>query len=232
MKAGKIILHVGLIAIIIVLGILVYNSIVTPMRFEDECIARRDACAEKLKAIRTLQEAHKMVYGCYAADLDSLVINLQQGKQPVVKKETLKVLPEDKEGMSEAEQIKQGYIRRDTVFMNPIQKLREEKKLYKIDSQGDTVEFTDQDLLEIKYVPVKAKEGEPRLEFTSNAGMVERGGFQVPVFEVKVDLMDLLWDLDEQSVINKIADIERVSGKYAGWKVGSMDEPITDGNFE
>lgn len=231
MKAGKVIGIVSAVLVvpIIVLAILVYQSIVTPMRFEDECIARRNACAEKLKAIRTLQEAHKSVYGCYAADLDSLVIDLQQGKQPVVKKEVLKEVPED---MTESEALKQGYIRRDTVFMNPIQKLREEKKLYKVTTQGDTVEFTDQDLLEIKYVPVKAKEGEPRLEFTSNAGMVERGGFQVPVFEVKVDLMDLLWDLDEQSVINKIADIERVSGKYAGWKVGSMDEPITDGNFE
>ena len=87
MKAGKLILHIGLIAIIIVLGILVYRSIVTPMRFEDECNRRRDACAEKLKVIRTLQEAHKMAYGVYAANLDSLIIDLQQGKQPVVKKE-------------------------------------------------------------------------------------------------------------------------------------------------
>ncbi|MBO7541922.1 MAG: hypothetical protein J6T33_09715, partial [Bacteroidales bacterium] len=150
-------------------------------------------------------------------------------KQPVVKKEVLKEVPED---MTETEALKQGYIRRDTVYMNPIQKLREEKKLYKVTMQGDTIDLTDQELQELKYVPVKAREGEPRLEFTSNAGMVERGGFQVPVFEVKVDLIDLLWDLDEQSVINKIADIERVSGKYAGWKVGSMDEPITDGNFE
>ena len=76
MKAGKLIIHIVLIAAIIVLAIFVYRSIVTPMRFEDECIARRNACAEKLKAIRTLQEAHKSVYGCYAADLDSLVIRM------------------------------------------------------------------------------------------------------------------------------------------------------------
>ena len=229
MKPGKIILHIGLIAIIIVLGVLVYRSIVTPMRFEDECTARRNAVAEKLKVIRTLQEAHKTVFNVYAADLDSLVIDLQQGKQPVVKKEILKEVPED---MTETEALKQGYIRRDTVFMNPIEKLREEKKLTKITMQGDTVNITDEELADLKYVPVKAKEGEPRLQFTSDAGMIERGGFQVPVFEVKVDLKDLLWDLDEQLVINKIADIERVSGKYAGWKIGSMDEPITDGNFE
>ena len=225
MKAGKIILHIGLIAIIIVLGVLVYNSIVTPMRFEDECNRRRDLVAEKLKTIRTLQEAHKQVYNCYAADLDSLLLDLQQGKQPVVKKEVLKEIPED---MTEAEQIKQGYVRRDTVYMNPLEKLREEKKLFKVTDMGDTVNLTDQELQELKYVPMTNK----KKVFESNAGFVERGGFQVPVFEVKVSLADLLWDLDQQSVINKIADIERVDGKYAGWKVGDMENPVTDGNFE
>lgn len=229
MKAGKIILHTALIAAIIVLGIMVYNSIVTPMRFEDESNRRRDAVAEKLKAIRTLQEAHKMVYGKYAANLDSLIIDLQQGKQPVVKKEVVKEVPED---MTEAEALKQGYIRRDTVFMNPLEKLRQEKKLIKVTKQGDTIAFTDQELMELKYVPVKQKEGGERLQFTSNAGQIERGGFQVPVFEVKVHLKDLLWDLDQQAVINKIAEIERVPGKYAGWKVGDMENPVTDGNFE
>ena len=227
MKAGKLILHIALIAIIIVLGVLVYNSIVTPMRFEDESNRRRDLVAEKLKTIRTLQEAHKQVYNCYAADLDSLLLDLQQGKQPVVKKETLKELPEELEGMSEADQIKQGYIRRDTVFMNPLEKLREEKKLFKV-VEGDTIMITDEELKELKYVPMTNKQK----VFESDAGFIERGGFQVPVFEVKVSLEDLLWDLDQQMVINKIAEIERVDGKYAGWKVGSMEDPVTDGNFE
>ena len=224
MKAGKLILHIALIAIIIVLGVLVYNSIVTPMRFEDECNRRRDLVAEKLKTIRTLQEAHKQVYNCYAADLDSLIIDLQQGRQPVVKKEVLKEVPED---MTEAEAIKQGYVRRDTVFMNPLEKLREEKKLFKV-VEGDTLMISDEDLKELKYVPMTNKQK----VFESDAGFIERGGYQVPVFEVKVSLEDLLWDMDEQSVINKIAEIERVDGKYAGWKVGSMDDPVTDGNFE
>ncbi len=235
MKAGKLILHIGLIAIIIVLGILVYRSIVTPMRFEDECNRRRDACAEKLKVIRTLQEAHKMAYGVYAANLDSLIIDLQQGKQPVVKKEILGEIPED---MTEAMAVKQGLMRRDTVYMNPLEKLREEKKLFKVNSEGDTIYITnDEELFELKYIPVKAKEGQPRMQFVSNADTIRRSGLLVPVFEVKVDLKDLLWDLDQQAVVNKIAGIERVedaSGnkKYAGWKIGSMEDPITDGNFE
>ena len=223
MKAGKVI-GIVLIVPIVILAILVYMSIITPMRFEDECNARRDACAEKLKAIRTLQEAHKTVYGRYAADLDSLIIDLQQGKQPVVKKQTLGEIPED---MTEAEAMKQGLMRRDTIFMNPLEKLREEKKLFKV-TDGDTIMITDEDLKDLKYVPMTNKQK----VFESDAGFIERGGFQVPVFEVKVSFEDLLWDLDQQSVINKIAEIERVDGKYAGWKVGSMDDPVTDGNFE
>ena len=60
---------------------------------------------------------------------------------------------------------------------------------------------------------------------------VEKSGFDVPVFEVKVHLSVLLADLDEQDVRNKIAELEQAN-RYPGWKVGDFDNPITDGNFE
>lgn len=62
--------------------------------------------------------------------------------------------------------------------------------------------------------------------------MLDKSGFMVPVFECKVDLKTLLSDMDNQSVINKIAEIEKVAGRYAGWKVGDMTQAVTDGNFE
>ena len=52
------------------------------------------------------------------------------------------------------------------------------------------------------------------------------------MFECKVDLKTLMSDCDDQMVRNKIAEIERVSGKYAGWKVGDMTQSVTEGNFE
>ena len=61
--------------------------------------------------------------------------------------------------------------------------------------------------------------------------MLDRSGLSVPVFECKVDLKDLLADMDHQDVINKIAELERIN-KYPGWKVGDMTQSITDGNFE
>ena len=62
--------------------------------------------------------------------------------------------------------------------------------------------------------------------------MLEKSGFWVPVFECKVPLSQLLSDMDHQLVVNKIAEIEKVSGRYAGWKVGDMTQAVTDGNFE
>jgi hypothetical protein len=62
--------------------------------------------------------------------------------------------------------------------------------------------------------------------------MIDKSGFMVPVFECKVPLTLLLSDMDHQQVVNKIAEIEKVSGRYAGWKVGDMTQPVTDGNFE
>lgn len=217
MKRTRLIIEIALVAVIVVLGVMVYRTIVTPMRFEDECNRRRDAVVEKLKTIRTLQEAYKVTYNCYAGDLDSLVLKLKNGQTTMVKRDVLQKVPEN---MTEAEAIKQGYIKIDTLRVNALEKLRNEHKL---DST-----LTDEDLMNLKYIPgTNHKE-----QFECEAGTIERSGMQVSVFEVRVHLRTLLKDLDKQMVENKIAEIERNAEKYAGWKIGDMNNPITDGNFE
>ena len=62
MKA-KTIIQILLGVVIVALAIVLYNSIMKPVHFENEYNKRRDACAEKLKAIRTLEEAYKVTYG-------------------------------------------------------------------------------------------------------------------------------------------------------------------------
>ena len=129
----------------------------------------------------------------------------------------------------EKEAIEKGYVTRQEVFVNPIAKLREDKKLPTIDATGHTVQMTDEQIRNVRYVPYPKGE---KNEFELQAGMLEKSGFFVPVFECKVDLKTLLSDMDNQSVVNKIAEIEKVSGRYAGWKVGDMTQAVTDGNFE
>ena len=67
--------------------------------------------------------------------------------------------------------------------------------------------------------------------FEMQAGYIMRGGLKVAVFEAKTPYKTYLWDLDQQRVNNLKAEQEDLS-KYPGLKVGSMDEPSLNGNWE
>ena len=67
--------------------------------------------------------------------------------------------------------------------------------------------------------------------FEMQAGYIMRGGLKVAVFEAKTPYKTYLWDLDQQRVNNLRAEMEDLN-KYPGLKVGSMDEPSLNGNWE
>lgn len=67
--------------------------------------------------------------------------------------------------------------------------------------------------------------------FEMEAGYITRGGLKVAVFEAKTPYKVYLWDLDPQRVNNRRAEVEDLN-KFAGMKVGSMDEPSLSGNWE
>ena len=230
---GKTIIQIVLGIAIVALAVLLYNSIMKPVRFDHEYTKRRDACAEKLKAIRTLEEAYKVTYGTYTGSFDTLLTRLmhEDSMKTIVKVTNYDKIPEDVDinEVPEKEAVEKGYVSRQEVYINPIKKLREDKKLPTIDATGHTVQMTDEQIMKLRYVHYP--KGTDK-EFELNAGMVDKSGFMVPVFECKVSLEDLLADMDKQERVNKIAEIEKVAGRYAGWKVGDMTQPVTDGNFE
>jgi len=232
MKA-KTIIQILLGVVIIGLAIVLYNSIMKPVRFENEYTKRRDACAEKLKAIRTLEEAYKVTYGTYCGSFDTLIGRLlsEDSMRVVSKVINYDKIPADVDinEVPEKEAVEKGYVSRVEMFVNPINKLREDSKLPTVDATGHTVQMSDDQIRNLRYVPYPKGE---KNEFDLQAGMLEKSGFFVPVFECKVDLETLLSDMDHQSVVNKIAEVEKVAGRYAGWKVGDMTQAVTDGNFE
>lgn len=230
---GRTIIQIVLGLVIVALAIVLYNSIMKPVRFDNEYTKRRDACAEKLKAIRTLEDAYKVTYGTYCGSFDTLINRLltEDSMKTVVKITNYDKIPADVDinEIPEKEAIEKGYATRREVFVNPIAKLREDGKLPIIDANGHTRQLTDEEIRNLRYVPYPKGTEQ---EFELQAGMLEKSGFFVPVFECKIDLKTLLSDMDNQSVINKIAEVEKVSGRYAGWKVGDMTQAVTDGNFE
>ena len=207
---------------IIGLAITLYMSIMNPVKFDNEYNKRRDACAEKLKAIRTLEEAYKNTYGCYTGSFDTLFNRLmnEDSLKVVNKNINYDKIPEDVEidEMTEADQIKAGYVTRITEYVNPIENLRKSGKF----------NLTDEEILNLRYVPYPRDQ---KNEFELKSGFIEKSGYQLPVFQCLVNMDVLLSDLDEQLVINKLAELVQ-NNRFPGWKVGDLTEAITDGNFE
>ena len=207
----KLIIQIALVAVIIVLGFVLYESLMKPIRFENEFNRRKETVVQKLKEIRTLEEAYKSATGSYSGNIDSMVTYLRTAEVPLVRK--IGNVPDT---LTEAEALKRGIISRDTSYVNPIVKLREENKLF----------ISDEELKNLKYIPYSNGE-----VFEVETKFIERMGFDVSVVEVKAPYSAFLHDLDAQLLHNRIAEVEH-NKKYAGWKFGSLEQPIIDGNFE
>ena len=78
----------------------------------------------------------------------------------------------------------------------------------------------------LKYIPFSQGQ-----LFEIAAGEIDRGGINVSVYEIKAPYTTYLKGLDKQLVINLIKSKEDIE-RYPGLKVGSMEEPSTDGNWE
>ncbi|NQT76260.1 MAG: hypothetical protein HQ565_01005 [Bacteroidetes bacterium] len=77
----------------------------------------------------------------------------------------------------------------------------------------------------LPYIPISG------VMYSIDAGEVEKGGLKVNVFEASAHYSDILKGLDNQLIINLIKSRNDIE-KYPGLKVGSMEEPSTDGNWE
>jgi hypothetical protein len=78
----------------------------------------------------------------------------------------------------------------------------------------------------LRYIPFSGDQ-----QFELAAGSIDRSGIKVSVFEIKAHYSTFLKGLDRQLVTNLIKSKEDID-RYPGLKVGSMEEPSTDGNWE
>ena len=80
------IIQIVLLAIIIVLAYLVYQSVNKPLVFNAEKDQREAVVIQDLKDIRSGQQIYKKMYDKYAANFDTLIAFLREGEIPIVKK--------------------------------------------------------------------------------------------------------------------------------------------------
>ncbi len=212
----KLIIQIVLALAIIVLGYLCYQSIMTPQRFQTIKEQRYLRIIQRLKDIRTAQEAYKDTYGQYTGSFDTLIHFIKYDSIKVVRS-IGSLSDEDLEnGITEAQAIKEGKIIRDTVKANALENIF--NKDYAID--------------DIRYVPFTKRKHQFKMGATK---IWTESGIEVPIFEAYVTNMVIFDDLRDEyndELLEENGERKRLK-KFAGLKVGDLKEANNNvGNWE
>jgi hypothetical protein len=209
-KVTNIIVNILLLAVIVFLAFKVVQSIQAPIKFGNEQKVRETQVVQRLMDIRNAEVLYKNATNQYTNNFDSLIKFCQEAEIPIVN-----IIPDPE----------------DTTFTRTI---------------NDTIGFvkvmdslkgkrTDFRISDIKFVPFS----QPQQQFELEAGTIERNGIKIPVFEARTPYEVYLANPGEgfsekewnQRRDNAKAEKESIN-RYAGLKVGSMEEATTDGNWE
>ena len=208
------VIQVLFVLIIIVLGYLIVESIMEPIRFNQEVEIRETATIDRLIDIREAQKAYKDVYKRYTGSFDTLVDFLRIDSFSVTK--AIGEIPEEwleELGLEKARDkaIAEGVISRETTMVPVKDSLFSAG--YPIDS--------------LRYAPFT-----DNVEFKMESGeILTSSNLLVQVVEVSVLYDDLLAGLDRQLIVNYKDERMKIVG-FEGVKFGSLEEGTLTGNWE
>lgn len=208
----KAVINILLTIVIIILAYLLFESIMDPIRFNQEKDRREEAIKERLIDIRNAQILYRQKYGRYTGSFDTLIDFIKFDSIPVVFRKGQLTDEMVSKGMTEREAIRQKLIVRDTSFVEITDSIFSIR--YPIDS--------------IRFVPFSGG-----ANFEMAAAAVETGSrVIVQVFEASVLNDVFLRGLDKQLIINYNALRREITG-FPGMRVGNVKEPNNNaGNWE
>lgn len=196
------------------LAFLCYESIVTPIEFNEVRDAREKVIVERLIDIRRAETEYRNIKGDYTASFDTLINFIKNDKAKIVLKEGELTDKQLEEGMTEKKAVKLGLIKRDTTYVSMLENLFGAD--YPVDS--------------LRYIPFSS----PRQEFTLEKDEITTGsaGIKVKVMAAKAPYASYLNDLDKQELINLIETTEKLE-KFPGLKFGDIEQANNNaGNWE
>ena len=187
----------------------IYSSINGPIKFNQVKNDRYTKVIDRLKDIRSAQIAHKDVNGFYANNFDSLVSFIDNGIFTLIEKRDSSYLEYNR--TYRIDMLKEVEIVDTLGFVSVKDSLFGNNESYKM----------------MAKVPIDGTDS----EFSINADIIDKNGYQVPVFEVKVKKDIVLFDqnkdlLDQE---NKVISVDGVNGPEI--ILGSMTDVSTSGNW-
>ncbi|MDG1251930.1 MAG: hypothetical protein P8N55_07495 [Flavobacteriaceae bacterium] len=188
----------------------IYDSISGPITFNQTKIKRYSKVINVMKDIRTAQIAHKDVKGVYANNFDSLIKFIDEGIFTLLEKRD------------------SSYLEYDRTYR--IDMLRE---VIVTDTLGfvavkDSLFQTSDRYKKMSNIPI---EGLQDSVFKITSSIINKNGYKVPVFEVKVSKNTLLFDQDQDLVKqeNETVSVDGVNGPEI--ILGSLTNVSTNGNW-
>lgn len=222
--------------LIVFLAYLCVDSVMEPVNFNKEKAAREAVAIQRLKDIRTLQNAYKSANGRYASTIDSLKLFYNEGKIDVI----MQVGSQD-----------------DSIAVLNTQKLKKRnpkikpEQLYELYLAGQNLVFAINHPIPVKDTlcnrPDFCIDSIAFIPCCGDSVMMEStiktvSGVKVPLFEAKmpwglkqdngVVKEYLLIGMDHQLIVNAVFERED-TGRYPGLMVGSISAPNNNaGNWE
>lgn len=204
----KTVFQIILAIVIVILGYLIVQSIMKPIRFNKERNIREKATIAKLKDIRTMEVAYKDKYNKYTGSFDTLISFVKHDSFDIVKI----IGAYDQDEMTQAQALKKGIIKKSVTKIPVMDSLF--KPGFPVDS--------------VRYIPYT-----DNAQFGLGAGSIKTGsGVVVQVFQASALYDTLLAGMDKQLIINYKEEQTKIT-KFPGLRVGSLTEPTNNaGNWE
>ena len=188
----------------------IYDSVSGPIRFNQVKNERYAKVIDRMKDIRTAQIAHKDVKGVFSNNFDSLIKFIDDGIFTLVEKRDSSYLEYDR--TYRIDMLKEVVVIDTLGFVSVKDSLFKNTDRYK----------------NMAYIPV---EGAGDEKFQIKAEIINKNGYKVPVFEVKVAKNIILFDQDADLLKqeNETVSVDGVNGSEI--ILGSLTNVSTNGNW-
>ena len=219
------------VLLLFVIAGLVYaciKSIMEPINFNKQKAYRETVGIQRMKDVRTLQEAFKSVSGHFTSSADSLVDFYKNGKMEVIMQIGSN---DDSLAVATTEKLKKSRRGITPEQMYELYK-KGEHLVFSISSKVDVKDTlfntrNDFNIDSLKYIPFSQGD-----TIQMESVIKEVSGVKVPLFEARMPYKSLLKGLDNQLRINLDAD-RKAMNRYDGLQVGSVSAPNNNaGNWE
>ena len=188
----------------------IYDSINGPIKFNQTKNERYAKVIDRLKDIRKSQIAYKDVKGTFSNNFDSLVKFVDEGYFTLIEKRDSSYMEYDRTYRID--------MLREVIVIDTLGSVSVKDSLFK-----NTNRYQD-----MAYIPI---DGVRDSMFTINAEVINKNGYNVPVFEVKVSKNVILFDQNADLVQQENETVSVDGVNCPAIVLGSLSNVSTNGNW-